>query len=279
MGKVISFPHLGNYYIVFNYFLSRALKCKVIIPPKSTRKTIELGSKYSPDFVCVPFKYNLGNYIEALDMGANVLVQGGGGCRYGYYGELQEKILRDLGYNFEFYNLIYDNHISLRKGYKFCKKMNRKCNIFSLMYYFINSLFMIIFIDKIEKYIRLNMGFEVVKGEFERVEKEYLDSFKNNRIIKNIIMYFRYRKKFRNIKITKRTEIDTVAAVSDSTVLNVDEDGDGKYDLKYRATENGRGELVDYTYIIYIVIGAVALIAILITAVLLRKHFKKKKLN
>lgn len=75
MGKVISFPHLGNYYIVFNYFLSRALKCKVIIPPKSTRKTIELGSKYSPDFVCVPFKYNLGNYIEALDMGANVLVQ------------------------------------------------------------------------------------------------------------------------------------------------------------------------------------------------------------
>ena len=39
--------------------------------------------------------------------------------------------------------------------------------------------------------------------EFERVEKEYLDSFKNNRIIKNIIMYFRYRKKFRNIKINK----------------------------------------------------------------------------
>ena len=37
---------------------------------------------------------------------------------------------------------------------------------------------MIIFIDKIEKYIRLNMGFEVVKGEFERVDKEYLDSFK-----------------------------------------------------------------------------------------------------
>ena len=203
MGKVISFPHLGNYYIVFNYFLSRALKCTVIIPPKSTRKTIELGSKYSPDFVCVPFKYNLGNYIEALDMGANVLVQGGGGCRYGYYGELQEKILRDLGYNFEFYNLIYDNHISLKKGYKFCKKMNRKCNIFSIMYYLINSLFMIIFIDKIERYIRLNMGFELIKGEFERVEKEYLDGFKNNGIIKNIIMYFRYRRKFRNIKINK----------------------------------------------------------------------------
>ena len=202
MDRIVSFPHLGNYYIVFNYFLTKALKCKVIIPPGTTRKTIELGSKYSPDFVCVPFKYNLGNYIEALDMGANTLIQGGG-CRYSYYGELQEKILRDLGYDFEFYNLIYDNHISLKKGYKFCRKINKRCNIFSLIYYLINSLFMIIFIDKIERYIRLNMGFEEANGEFERLEKEYFDSFKNNGIFKNIIMYYRYKKKFRNIKINK----------------------------------------------------------------------------
>lgn len=33
---------------------------------------------YSPDFVCVPFKYNLGNFIETLDNGANILVQAGG---------------------------------------------------------------------------------------------------------------------------------------------------------------------------------------------------------
>lgn len=203
MDRIVSFPHLGNYYIVFNYFLTKALKCKVIIPPGTTRKTIELGSKYSPDFVCVPFKYNLGNYIEALDMGANTLIQGGGGCRYGYYGELQEKILKDLGYEFEFYNLIYDNHISLKKGYKFCRKINKRCNIFSLIYYLINSLFMVIFIDKIERYIRLNMGFEETKGEFERLEKEYFDGFKNNGILKNIIMYYRYKKKFRNIKINK----------------------------------------------------------------------------
>ena len=203
MDRIVSFPHLGNYYIVFNYFLTKALKCKVIIPPGTTRKTIELGSKYSPDFVCVPFKYNLGNYIEALNMGANTLIQGGGGCRYGYYGELQEKILKDLGYDFEFYNLIYDNHISLNKGYKFCRKINKRCNIFSLIYYLINSLFMVIFIDKIERYIRLNMGFEETKGEFERLEKEYFDGFKNNGILKNIIMYYRYKKKFRNIKINK----------------------------------------------------------------------------
>ena len=62
---------------------------------------------------------------------------------------------------------------------------------------------MVIFIDKIERYIRLNMGFEETKGEFERLEKEYFDGFKNNGILKNIIMYYRYKKKFRNIKINK----------------------------------------------------------------------------
>lgn len=176
MDRVISFPHLGDYYIVFDYFLSNVIKCKVLVPPSTTKRTIELGSKYSPDFVCVPFKYNLGNYIEALEKGANTLIQGGGGCRYGYYAELQEEILKRLDYDFEFYNLILDNHISLSKGYRFCKKMNSKTNIFKCGYYLINSLFMINFIDKIERYIRSNMGFEVEKGSFEKLEKEFLSS-------------------------------------------------------------------------------------------------------
>lgn len=203
MRRIISFPHLGYYHIVFKYFISNACKCDVVVPPPSTKKTIEIGSKYSPDFVCVPFKYNLGNYIEALDKGANTLVQGGGGCRYGYYGELEEKILRDLGYDFEFYNMIEDDHISLVKGYKFVKKMNKKTNVFKCLYYLINSIFMIVFIDKIERYIRKNMGFEVKKGEFEKLEKNFLDSFKNNGIIKNIKNYYNYKKKFTNIELRR----------------------------------------------------------------------------
>jgi predicted nucleotide-binding protein (sugar kinase/HSP70/actin superfamily) len=73
-----------------------------------TKKTIELGTKYSPESACIPFKYNLGNFIEALDMGANILVQSGGGCRFGYYGEVQENILRSLGYEFEFLKFVND---------------------------------------------------------------------------------------------------------------------------------------------------------------------------
>ena len=83
-------------------------------------------------------------------------------------------------------------------------------------------------------------------------------------------------RKFTNIRISKRTQIDTVATNSSSTILNVDEDGDGKYDLKYKAKANGRGEIVDYTYLIYISIGVVVLIAVLIIYIKIKKHSKNK---
>ena len=79
-NKTISFPHLGDYYIPIEYLLKKITKLKVIPSPPITKKTIDLGSKYSPDFVCIPFKYNLGNFIETLDNGANILLQAGGGC-------------------------------------------------------------------------------------------------------------------------------------------------------------------------------------------------------
>lgn len=76
-----------------------------------------------------------------------------------------------------------------------------------------------------------------------------------------------------------QTVIDTVATNSDSTILNVDENGDGKYDLKYKATENAEGELVDDTYLIYIYIavGVVVLILIVVAAIIITKHLKAKK--
>lgn len=247
MSKIISFPHLGNYYVAFNYFLSKCLKCKVIVPPSNSKKTIMLGDKYSPTFVCAPFKFNLGNYIEALDKGANVLIQGGGGCRYGYYGELQEKILRDLGYEFEFYNLIYDNHVSLKKGYKFCKKMNKRTNPLKCLYYLFNTILMIIFIDNIERYMRHNMGFEVVKDSFEKLEKEYLNTFKGNGIIKNIYLYKKYKKKFKKLAINKPSNYIKVKVLgelytlmNDSASCNIEKklikmrvDVDRKTDLTY----------------------------------------------
>ena len=212
----ISFPHIGNYYIPISYLIKKITKQEVLIPPKITRKTIDIGSKYSPDLICVPFKYNLGNYIESLNKGANILLQAGGGCRYGYYAELQEKILKDLDYEFEFINFMQDNHISLKKIYKFAKNLNKKINIFNYIYYLINTIITIIIIDKYEEKLRLNMGFETEKGTHNKVYSELLKELEEQiSLFKLIKINYKYKKKFNDIKINKPENHLKVALVGE----------------------------------------------------------------
>ena len=200
----ISFPHMGNYYIAINYLIKKITKQEVIIPPKITRKTIELGSKYSPDFVCAPFKYNIGNFIESLEQGANILLQSGGGCRYGYYGELQEKILKDLGYQFEFVNFMKNNHVSIKEIYNFSKKHNKKLNIFKYIYHLLNTILIIIIIDKYEEIMRKNKGFEEEKNSFNDLHKQLLNELNNDiTLFKLIKINHKYKNKFSEIKVNK----------------------------------------------------------------------------
>ena len=81
-------------------------------------------------------------------------------------------------------------------------------------------------------------------------------------------------RRFENIKITKRTKIDTVASISDESVLKIDEDGDGKYDLKLRATENGYGEEVDNSIALYVIAGGSAVLLLLIIILVSKKKHK-----
>ena len=108
MKQLVAFPQLGNYFNPIRKLIINTTHLKVIEMPKITKETISIGSKNSPDTVCIPFKYNLGNFIEALNKGATVLFQAGGGCRYRYYAEVQETILKDLGYNFTMYQIRRD---------------------------------------------------------------------------------------------------------------------------------------------------------------------------
>ncbi len=75
-----------------------------VIPPLISQRTIALGTKMAPEFACFPLKINLGNFIEAIEMGADAIFMAGGvgPCRFGYYGELQRQILKENGYDLEF---------------------------------------------------------------------------------------------------------------------------------------------------------------------------------
>lgn len=83
-------------------------------------------------------------------------------------------------------------------------------------------------------------------------------------------------REFKDIEISGKTQIDTVAKNSSSTTLNVDSDGDGRYDLKYKAAANSIGEIVDYTYIYCIGAVVILLIIILILYIKIKKWRKKR---
>ena len=204
MTKIISFPHLGDYYIPLKLFLKRTTKLKVKPSPTITKKTIAIGSKYAPDSVCLPFKYNLGNFIESLEQGANILITAGGGCRYRYYAEVTETILKDLGYDFEFYNLIENGKLNIIKVYRYLKKLNKKLNFFYFLQQLLYTLIFIWDMDKIDKIIRLRIGFEKENNSYLNKKKEMFNTFsKTKSIFKLTYYYFKYKILIKKIPYNK----------------------------------------------------------------------------
>lgn len=88
-------------------------------------------------------------------------------------------------------------------------------------------------------------------------------------------------RKFEDIKITRKTVIDTVAENAEESTLNIDEDGDGKYDRRLRAEENGYGEevrIVPWASIIVVSGGAAAaLVGVLVIVHKVRKAYRRKR--
>lgn len=99
----VTFPHMGNMYIPLRAILQR-LGLEVVVPPPSSKKTLSLGVKHGPEFACLPLKLNLGNFIEAREMGADTVIMAGGcgPCRFGYYAQIEQAILKDIGQDMDF---------------------------------------------------------------------------------------------------------------------------------------------------------------------------------
>ena len=93
---------MGNCYIALEALLLE-MGHEVIVPPTCTKRTLNLGTKYSPESACLPLKINIGNFLEAIELGAEGIIMAGGSgpCRFGYYAEVQREILTDLGKDIE----------------------------------------------------------------------------------------------------------------------------------------------------------------------------------
>ncbi|MBC8530271.1 hypothetical protein [Gehongia tenuis] len=163
----ISFPYMG---CVTGYQkMLELMGHEIIMPPRPTSRTVDLGAKYAPEFLCFPFKMMLGTYIEVAEQGAELIVSTGGRgpCRAGMYGEIHQRILRQLGYRTEI--AIFDDPTQNRKA--FLEQVKGLINHTSLpkalrsaylSYRLIESM------DSLEAKLKTLRPYEVEAGSFDR---------------------------------------------------------------------------------------------------------------
>lgn len=156
---------MGNSYLVFSQLL-RDLGHEPIIPPCPSKRTLDYGTRYAPEFACIPFKVLLGTYQEAVALGAEAIITSGGvgPCRAGYYATLHQRILQDLGINLDFIVL----EPPLRNLTDFCRQLHKLVprgigliNLMQALYHAWTKLNVIDEVERLSHQIRpreLNLG-------------------------------------------------------------------------------------------------------------------------
>ena len=66
----VAFPHMGTISIAWAAGL-RKIGVEPYVPPYTSKKTLSYGTKNSPEAICLPYKLILGNFIEAIEGGAD----------------------------------------------------------------------------------------------------------------------------------------------------------------------------------------------------------------
>ncbi|MGB9812059.1 MAG: 2-hydroxyacyl-CoA dehydratase [Thermovenabulum sp.] len=186
--RKVSFPFVGTANIPFEN-LMRALGNDVILPTRPTKETLSLGTKYAPEFACLPFKIVLGTYIEVLEKGADTLVSTGGvgPCRAGLYTTLQEKILKSLGYQFEMITLEPPSRYLKDLIQNIKKLINVKLRLrdyFNIAKFIWKELQLL---DKAEKLSHKVRPVEVKKGDASLAYKKSIELVKQARDYKELL--------------------------------------------------------------------------------------------
>ncbi|MBZ9688332.1 acyl-CoA dehydratase activase-related protein [Clostridium estertheticum] len=171
----ITFPHLGNTHLAAKALFD-GLGIECIIPPFSSNEALELGSKFSPEEMCLPYKIMMGNYLQSIEMGADTIILPGscGPCRFGEYCELQINALKKIGHNLTF--IVVDSPFDIGKKEllnRLSKISNNSTKGKVQKIRALKTAYDVIeIIEKIETAANYLTGYEVNKGEFKRLLKE-----------------------------------------------------------------------------------------------------------
>ena len=169
-----TFPHMGGTYVAAKSFLED-LGIEVIIPPSCSKKTLDIGIKYSPETACLPLKVNIGNYVQSIEKGADTIILAGscGPCRFGYYGIVEKEILKDMGYDINI--IVFDPPGEDIKGFIGKLKVIVNDNSpYKAIKAFYKGYLVARELDEMDKLMFYLRPREVTKGSVKKIYNEYL---------------------------------------------------------------------------------------------------------
>ena len=216
----VTFPHIGNAYIAIKAMLE-PFGTPLVVPPKCTKRTMTLATKHSPEGVCIPFKLNLGNMIEALDLGADTIINvtGHGTCRMGYYFKVQEQILRDMGYEFDMVLTGLSEH-KLLSFLRMLKKLANNASWPAIVSAFTFGISKMTALDNMEMIANDVRAVEMEKGLATRIYRESvqaIDDAPNRNELKDVVR--EYSQKLRGIPVDAAIEPLRVLVVGEIYVV------------------------------------------------------------
>lgn len=225
---------MGNVYIAAKIFFD-AIGIEYVIPPINNKTALEIGTAYSPEEICLPFKIMIGNYLQSIEQGADTILLVGscGPCRFGEYCELQMNILKKMGHDVKFIVMDYPKGIGIEELMRrigdlvsgSTKNKGEKTRAA------LRALKAMNLIDKIEEKAHYLAGYEVNKGDCKKILQQCKrDVFATNDPMRAMKLLKEYKKKIDNVKIDKNKKPIKVAVIGEIytvidpfTNLNIEE--------------------------------------------------------
>lgn len=200
-----TFPHMGNVYLAAKALLD-GLGIDYVIPPQNNKTALDIGSLHSPEEICLPFKIMIGNYVQAIEQGADTVIFVGscGPCRLGEYCELQINLMKKLGYNLNFIVIDYPKDIGIKELFKRVNKIaevsqKKAHEKFKALSYAIRVINLI---DVIEEMAHMYAGYERNKGECKNLLNECKrEAMKSSSPMEMIQILKRFKEKLSHISV------------------------------------------------------------------------------
>lgn len=163
----VAFPHMGTIYVAWEMALKK-IGVEAFIPPYTNKKTLSLGTKNSPEAICLPYKLILGNFIEAIEGGVDYvsMITSPGICRLGEYGRNIEQVLKELGYEANYIEMnLYDGFKGM---FEYLSKISNSKNFFKIMNAIYLAVRTVFALDELQNFLSYYRAREINKGDSEK---------------------------------------------------------------------------------------------------------------